>query len=90
MTSRERILLGLAVVGFLVPNTMVAVFLIDHGPELGGYFEHWFESLPAAPLVAALAGDVPPEVRRHADAAAVSARAVVVLQAKSLPRPIST
>jgi hypothetical protein len=54
MTTRERILLALTVVGFLVPNTMVAVFMIDHGLELGGYFEHWFESLPAAQLVADL------------------------------------
>ena len=54
MTARERILLALTVVGFLVPNTMVAIFLIDHGLDLAGYFEHWFESLPAAQLVADL------------------------------------
>ena len=54
MTSRERILLALTVVGFLVPNTMVAVYLIDHGMEFAGYLEHWFESLPAAQLVADL------------------------------------
>ena len=54
MTARERILLALTVVGFLVPNTMVAIFLIDHGLELGRYFEHWFESLPAAQLAADL------------------------------------
>ena len=54
MTARERILLALTIVGFLVPNTMVAIFLIDHGLELGEYFDAWFESLPAAQLVADL------------------------------------
>jgi hypothetical protein len=58
MNSRERILLGLAVVGFVVPNTMVAIFCAQHGLDLGAYFSHWHESLPAAQLVAdvALAG----------------------------------
>jgi putative Ca2+/H+ antiporter (TMEM165/GDT1 family) len=54
MTARERILLALTVVGFLVPNTMVAVFLIDHGTDIGGYFGHWWDSLPAAQLAADL------------------------------------
>jgi hypothetical protein len=54
MTSRERILLVLTVVGFLVPNTMVAIFLIDHGLDLDAYFSHWWESLPAAQLAADL------------------------------------
>lgn len=55
MTSRERVLLTLTVVGFLVPNTMVAIFLIENGPGLGDYFGHWFESLPAAQFAADLA-----------------------------------
>jgi len=54
MTSRERILLALTIVGFIVPNTMVAAFFIDHGIDLGGYFSHWWESLPAAQLLADL------------------------------------
>ena len=54
MTSRQRILLVLSVIGFLVPNTMVAVFFIDHGLDVGGYFGEWFESLPAAQLAADL------------------------------------
>ena len=54
MTSRERALLTLTVVGFLVPNTMVAIFLIDHGLDIDGYFGHWWESLPAAQLAADL------------------------------------
>jgi hypothetical protein len=52
MTSRERALLALTIVGFLVPNTMVTIFFIDHGLDLSGYFSHWGESLPAAQLAA--------------------------------------
>jgi Terpene cyclase DEP1 len=52
MTWRERPLLALTIVGFLVPNTMVTIFFIDHGVDLGGYFSHWGESLPAAQLAA--------------------------------------
>lgn len=52
MTWRERALLALAIVGFVVPNTMVTTFFIDHGLDVGGYFSHWGESLPAAQLAA--------------------------------------
>ncbi|HEX8119791.1 MAG TPA: DUF2834 domain-containing protein [Solirubrobacteraceae bacterium] len=54
MTSRERILLALTVVGFLVPNAMVVAFVIDHGVDVGEYLEAWFDSLPAAQLAADL------------------------------------
>ncbi len=54
MTSRERALLALTIVGFLVPNTMVAIFLIDQGLDVSGYLSHWVESLPAAQLAADL------------------------------------
>jgi Terpene cyclase DEP1 len=50
MTSRERALQALAIVGFLVPNTMIAMFIIRHGLPLGPYFRHWGESLPATQL----------------------------------------
>ena len=52
MTSRERALLALTIVGFLVPNAMVIAFVIDHGLDFSGYFDHWGESLPAAQLAA--------------------------------------
>ena len=56
MTSRERALLALTIVGFLVPNTMVIAFFVDHGGiDLGAYLGKWFESLPAAQLIADLA-----------------------------------
>lgn len=54
MTSRERVLLGLAVLGFLVPNAMVAVFFVEHGVDVSAYFSEWAESLPAAQLAADL------------------------------------
>jgi putative Ca2+/H+ antiporter (TMEM165/GDT1 family) len=31
---------------------MVAVFVIEHGLDVRGYFGHWMESLPAAQLAA--------------------------------------
>jgi hypothetical protein len=31
---------------------MVAVFVIEHGLDVAGYFGHWAESLPAAQLTA--------------------------------------
>ena len=50
MTRRERVLLALAIIGFIVPNTMVTAFAIQHGLDFTGYFSHWGESLPAAQL----------------------------------------
>ena len=52
MTSRERALLALTIVGFLVPNTMVIAFVVEHGLDVSGYVSHWGESLPAAQLAA--------------------------------------
>jgi Terpene cyclase DEP1 len=51
---RIRVLALFTIVGFVVPNTMVAVFLAEHGVHLGLYLEDWFASLPAAQLVADL------------------------------------
>jgi hypothetical protein len=51
---RERVLLALAIVGFIVPNVMVILFLAGEGLELGGYFSHWTASLPSAQLLADL------------------------------------
>ncbi len=52
MTRRERILLALTVVGFAVPNTMLAVFVAEHGVDVGEYLGAWVDSLPAAQLAA--------------------------------------
>ena len=54
MSRRERLLLFLTVVGFVVPNTMVIAYVIEHGLDPGGYFGAWYESLPAAQLAADL------------------------------------
>ena len=54
MTGRERALWGLTILGFIVPNTMVAVFFLDHGLDPTGYLSRWVESLPAAQLAADL------------------------------------
>lgn len=50
MPTRERILLGLAVIGFVVPNAMVIGFLVDNGLDLNEYFGAWFDSLPSTQL----------------------------------------
>jgi Protein of unknown function DUF2834 len=50
MSWRERTLLTLTIVGFVVPNAMIALFAARHGLSLDGYFRHWGESLPATQL----------------------------------------
>ena len=54
MITREKLLLALTVAGFLVPNAMVAVFVAEHGLDIGRYLGDWFETLPAAQLAADL------------------------------------
>lgn len=54
MTWRERALLALTIVGFVVPNTMVAAFAIEHGLDVSGYFNGFVQALPAAQLAADL------------------------------------
>lgn len=50
MNRRERTLLALTIVGFVVPNMMIALFAVRHGLTFDGYFRHWGESLPAIQL----------------------------------------
>jgi hypothetical protein len=52
MRSRERVLLALTILGFLVPNAMVGAFVIGHGVDAQGYLDAWFASLPGAQLAA--------------------------------------
>ena len=52
--ARERLLLGLTVVGFVVPNAMVVLFVVRHGVDARLYFTQWVEMLPAAQLTADL------------------------------------
>jgi hypothetical protein len=55
-TPIERWLLIVAVLGFVVPNGMVAAFAIDHGVSGAAtdYLEAWFASLPSTQLAADL------------------------------------
>lgn len=50
MNWRERTLLALTIVGFVVPNAMVALFAVRHGLAFDDYLRHWGESLPATQL----------------------------------------
>jgi hypothetical protein len=47
---RVKVLLALAVVGFLVPNAFVIAYLAEDGLALGDYFSAWFDSLPQTQL----------------------------------------
>jgi len=48
---RERLLLFIAIAGFVVPNAFVVAFLVDEGFELGSYFSLWTASIPSTQLV---------------------------------------
>lgn len=50
MNWRERTLLVLTIVGFVVSSTMTALFVVRYGLTLDGYLRHWGESLPATQL----------------------------------------
>jgi hypothetical protein len=51
----ERLLLALTLVGFVVPNFCVILFLGDEGIDIGGYFSLWFAGTPSTQLVLDLA-----------------------------------
>ena len=48
---RERLLLAIAIAGFVVPNAFVVAFLIDEGFEMGSYFSLWTASVPSTQLL---------------------------------------
>src|ERR1044072_6608320 len=48
---RERLLLFLTILGFVVPNVFVGLYLVDDGFELGGYFSLWTASIPSTQLL---------------------------------------
>jgi hypothetical protein len=54
MTGKERILLAITIIGFIVPNAMVIAWTAENGWDPGGYFEAWVGSLPSAQLTADL------------------------------------
>lgn len=51
MTDRARIFLALTIIGFVVPNAMVAAFIADNGLEIGHYFSDWVANLPATQIL---------------------------------------
>lgn len=48
---KERLLLILTVIGFVVPNVCVGLYLADEGFELGSYFSLWTASIPSTQLL---------------------------------------
>lgn len=48
---KERLLLILTVVGFVVPNVFVGVFFAREGTDIGGYFSSWTASIPSTQLL---------------------------------------
>lgn len=48
---KERLLLTLTVVGFVVPNAFVVLFFAKEGFDIGGYFSSWTASIPSTQLL---------------------------------------
>ena len=48
---RERLLLGLTVLGFVVPNVCLGIFFAEEGFDFSGYFSLWTASTPSTLLV---------------------------------------
>jgi hypothetical protein len=48
---RERVLLALTVVGFVVPNVFVGLFFVEKGFHVGTYFSLWTSSIPSTQLL---------------------------------------
>jgi hypothetical protein len=48
---KERVLLVLTVLGFVVPNVCLGIFFADEGVDLSGYFSLWTASTPSAQLL---------------------------------------
>lgn len=50
-STTERLLLALTVIGFVVPNVCVVLFLAGEGIALGEYFSLWTASIPSTQLL---------------------------------------
>jgi hypothetical protein len=48
---KERLLLVLTVIGFVVPNVCVGIFFAEEGFDLSGYFSLWTASTPSTQLL---------------------------------------
>ncbi len=51
----ERLLLALTIIGFVVPNVFVGLYIAGEGTDLGGYFSLWTASIPSTQLLLDLA-----------------------------------
>jgi hypothetical protein len=52
---KERLLLALTLLGFVVPNVCLGIFIVNEGFDLGGYFSLWTASTPSTQLLLDLA-----------------------------------
>lgn len=50
-STTERLLLILTVLGFIVPNVCVGLYLAGEGLDIGGYFSLWTASIPSTQLL---------------------------------------
>jgi hypothetical protein len=48
---KERLLLILTVVGFVVPNVCLVIFFTEDGSDIGRYFSLWTASTPSTQLL---------------------------------------
>lgn len=48
---KERLLLALTVLGFVVPNICLGLYLADEGLDIAGYFSLWVDSTPSTQLL---------------------------------------
>ena len=48
---KERLLLVLTVLGFVVPNVCLIIFFANEGFDLSGYFSAWTASTPSTQLL---------------------------------------
>lgn len=46
----ERLLLVLTVIGFIVPNVLLGIFIADAGFDVSGYFSLWTDSTPSTQI----------------------------------------
>lgn len=54
-SATERLLVVLTILGFVVPNVFVGVYLVDADFDLTGYFSLWTASTPSTQLLVDLA-----------------------------------
>ena len=46
----QRVLLALTIVGFIVPNVLLGIYVADEGLDVGGYFSLWVDSTPSTQI----------------------------------------